>query len=580
VAFKVVATGGDLKVVLYRGERMCLIGMDMSPKPGPDFVGFAIEVKAPDATDFEFLKNRLAFSYPPGGGVTGNRDHPTNEAPLQTFRWIHFPWKPQTGAYTYRVTAMTMDATGVLKAGDSVTAQIILFDATLPGFVDVGFTKNFASSQAFTDAFPDEASRNLILPASGKDGIGFDKSKAPPGVYAWLAGKANDLLWALLDEAENNDDATLDVLAYDLNEPDVVSALEKVAKRGTAQSPSLRIVIDNSADHADHDSSESIAAARLQTAGAVVVRHHFKSLQHNKVMVLKRNGVLVRAICGSTNFSFRGLYIQANNMLSFTAPTMVKLVDDMVQLALKGPTALPADPLSQAWQAASTDDANARICFSPHPHNSDLSLTPLEGAIEQASSSVLYAIAFLAQDTKGPIRKAMDRLVGKPLFSYGIVDKEGKLSINKPDGTEGVVDFAYLSAHAPVPFSGEWSGGQGITIHHKYVVVDFNLPTAKVFCGSSNLSLSGEENNGDHLIQISDPRVAVAYAVEALRMFDHLRFRTKMKEAGVPKKGEAAAPGAGTITLAKPPPAGQDAWFEPFYKPDTQKLRDRVLFSS
>jgi hypothetical protein len=35
-----------LSVKLWRGERMCLIGMDVD-EPEPDFVGFSIEVKSP-----------------------------------------------------------------------------------------------------------------------------------------------------------------------------------------------------------------------------------------------------------------------------------------------------------------------------------------------------------------------------------------------------------------------------------------------------------------------------------------------------------------------------------------------------
>ena len=35
---------------------------------------------------------------------------------------------------------------------------------------------------------------------------------------------------------------------------------------------------------------------------------------------------------------------------------------------------------------------------------------------------------------------------------------------------------------------------------------------------------------------IEDPRVATAYAIEALRVFDHLHFRSRMEDALVRKK--------------------------------------------
>jgi phosphatidylserine/phosphatidylglycerophosphate/cardiolipin synthase-like enzyme len=563
------SSDGPLNIRLRRGERMCLIGMNVDPPPGPDFVGFAIAVKSPKSDDFWDLRNRLAFDYPADAKVTGFREHPTSEAPLQTFRWIHFPQDTHDGLYEYRVTMMHMDGAGTLSAGASATAQIELCDETVPGMVDIGFTRNFASSQAFTEKYPDAASRKLILPANAADGLEFDKSKAPQDVYNWLGGKANDLLGRVLDEALTGAGVTLDVMAYDLNEPDVVAAIETIARRGTAAAPSLRILIDNSAGHGDADSAETKAAARLAAAGASVVRHHFKSLQHNKVLILRRGGVPALAIGGSTNFSFRGLYIQANNMLLFSAPAAVALYAQAFEIAFKGAAAWPKDPFRDAWHAlAPADGATISACFSPHA-DSDVSLGQVKSAIEHATSSVLYAVAFLSQDTAGPIRKALDAIVGQPIFSYGIVNRQGGLKVIKPDGSEGLVDFEYLAAHAPEPFSTEWSGGAGITIHHKFVVTDFSLPTARLFAGSSNLSKSGEEGNGDHLVEINDARVATAYAVEALRMFDHLHFRTRMQETNSEPK---------PLTLRKPPGPGEAAWFAPFYVDGSQKARDRILF--
>ena len=113
------------------------------------------------------------------------------------------------------------------------------------------------------------------------------------------------------------------------------------------------------------------------------------------------------------------------------------------------------------------------------------------------------------------------------------------LELRKPDGSIGLVDFAYLASKAPEPFKSEWSGGKGRNVHHKFLVTDFNLATAKVFTGSSNFSPSGEAKNGDHLIMIEDRKIATAYAIEATRVFDHLQFRNRMRDA-LAKKGSKA----------------------------------------
>src|SRR5260370_41284050 len=189
--------------------------------------------------------------------------------------------------------------------------------------------------------------------------------------------------------------------------------------------------------------------------------------------------------------------------------------------------------------------------------------------------------------------------MNKNVLSYGISDKQGGLAVKKPDGTFGIVDFNYLAGITPMPFKAEWSGGQGIHEHHKFVVTDFSLPSAKVFTGSSNLSPSGEAGNGDNLVMIEDPRVATSYAIEALRGFDHLHFRTLMSDAfaggtqagaktpqaEAPKppteKSTAARPavpspdtanrpskdaGVGAPALKKPPAiSGKPAWVAEFH---------------
>jgi hypothetical protein len=195
----------------------------------------------------------------------------------------------------------------------------------------------------------------------------------------------------------------------------------------------------------------------------------------------------------------------------------------------------------------------------------------------------------------------------------------GGLTVKKPDGSFGIVDFNYLSDVTPMPFKEEWSGGSGVHEHHKFVVTDFSLSTAKVFTGSSNLSTSGEAANGDNLVMIEDARVATSYAIEALRVFDHLHFRTVMsdgfsndketKPSGAhtvasrakstakksTKKGKVskkAALGPDTtktrskaaaiaaMTLKKPTAiTGKPAWFSDYYEAGSQKERDRKLFS-
>ncbi len=572
---------------LWRGERMCLLGFDVAA-PEPDFVGFAIECKEPGAAKFEPLKNRLAFDYdvPATVAVTGDRLFPSLEAPFQKFRWIHFPQDVKAGIYTYRATKLHMPADKKLKKGVALTLKISLDPVTYHGFVDVGFTRNFASSQAFRNKLGnppniDEVGAKII-PAKADDGLDFQKM--PGDIYEWMGFEAYDLVFGLLDEAVNDPAVTLDVFAYDFNEPDMLAKLE-------ALGPRLRIIIDDSSKtdkgkisgHGANDSAESRAADRLvASAGAArVKRTHFSGLQHHKVLIARRGGQAYKVLGGSTNFSYRGLYIQANNALVFDDADVAGLYGRVFDAAFADPAGFSATELATRWHLVKKPGMPAvHFCFSPHADTS-LSLLPLKGAIAQATSSVFYAVAFLYQMGKGLTKDEFDQLMQRSIFSYGVSDKLGQLALLKPDGSTGLVDFEYLADHAPEPFKSEWSGGGGINIHHKFVVTDFNLPTAKVFTGSSNLSPSGEAGNGDHLIMIEDRRIATSYAIEALRVFDHLHFRSNMKAAG--KKIPAGAPAKPFVLKLQKPKAivaTAQNWFESSYVPGSQKEKDRLLFSA
>lgn len=567
------------RVKLWRGESACLLGFDVD-QPEDDFVGFAVEFQAPGDTDFQTLCNRLNFDYPTA--VNGNRNFPTTDAPLQTYRWVHFPWEQMTGTYTYRVTKMHMPVDGQLTKGLSLESSIELDAVTLPGFLDIGFTRNFASSQAFEDKKTRYGFGNDIIPTDVGQGLEFGAQKAAIrakyDIYAWLGFDAYKLLFEFLDAAIDDQSVRIDAMAYDFNEPDVLAKL-------VALGPRLRIIVDDSADHGAADSAETTAFQRLQVSAGEANCHrgHFLNLQHNKMLIARRvsDGAPLRVLGGSTNFSFRGLYIQANNTYVFTDPDVTAHYVDMFETAFTNMAGFPASPIATQWYpVAGAGHPAVELSFSPH-QDSALSLDPVGAAIEQATSSVFYSFAFMNQTKTGAVREALDHLMKRPIFSYGVVNKDSGMEIHKPDGAVGLVDFAYLAKHAPEPFKSEWSGGAGINVHNKFVVVDFDQPTARVYTGSSNFAPSGEEGNGDHLISIQDQRVATAYTIDALIMFDHLNFRDRMRVHD--QQGAQPAVAKPEILRLQKPVAisGTDqAWFAKFYEPNSQRERDRLMFAS
>jgi len=125
------------------------------------------------------------------------------------------------------------------------------------------------------------------------------------------------------------------------------------------------------------------------------------------------------------------------------------------------------------------------------------------------------------------------------------------------------IPFSYLSKHVPEPFKEEWSGGAGQVIHHKFVVTDFNGERPLAFGGSSNLAKGGEHQNGDNLVCFADRDIATKYAIEAIKLVDHYRFRAVMETATDDKPLQLAGRSAN--------------WAAPSYEAGSPKSRERTV---
>ena len=553
---------------VHRGDGMALLGMNWRKgRPPDDFVGFAIEYKEPEGDRFYALKNRICFPGP-DGAVNPNRLS-TRLSPIQKFRWIHFPRNPDLpGLFVYRVTPVFMNGLDELSYGESQEAALALARETYPGRLNVTFTRGFVSSQGFVDRYETKGhGLKTLLPVKNADGLDFKPThpKAKEAL-AWMGFEARSAILEILDEAIADTKAEVRVVAYDLSEREVVLRLARLKAR-------LQIIIDDSGEHGEETSAESEAARRLARAGAGVRRQHMGSLQHNKTIVV--NGPKTKAVvCGSTNFTWRGFFVQSNNALVLRGTTPVRIFGRAFDEYWKSDKAADFGASSSAaWNALRLRGVTVKVAFSPHSASNAL-LQTIADDIARTKSNFLYSLAFLAQTT-GAIRDVITRLSkDRKIFVYGIADRKvGGLDLLDPDGNVSPVFPAALSGDLPEPFKSEptgLSGGVGTRMHHKFVVIDFDRATARVYLGSYNFSTPADRKNGENLLLIKDRRVAVSYMIEALRMFDHYHFRVKQSDAKTARR---------KLQLRRPPrKAGEEPWWLEDYT-EVRKVRDRQLFS-
>ncbi|MDP5239646.1 phospholipase D-like domain-containing protein [Uliginosibacterium sp. 31-16] len=570
--FQIVASNANapFTLKLHRGDGMTLLAMNWkAAKPPRDFVGFAIEYKEPGGDRFWAVRNRINF---PGPDGSVNRARTSSRlSPIQKFRWVHFPVNADmAGEFLYRVTPVFMSASGELSYGEAQEAGIVLARETYPGKLNVAFTRGFVSSQAFVDRYvTDTDGMDTLIPATADEGLQFVPThpKATEALQ-WMGFEARSAILELLDAAIADKTAAVCVACYDLNDPAIVSRLEKLRKR-------LRIIIDDSATHKPESAAESQAAARLvASAGAgQVKRQHMSNLQHNKVIVVDGKDVKA-AICGSTNFTWRGQFVQSNNAIVVRGKKTIQPFIDAFENYWAHDFAKGFGPTpSTEWQNLQLKGIDASITFSPHAKDEGV-LQSIADDILGAKSSVFYSLAFLNQ-TGGAVTEAIKAVTRKKgIFVYGISDKRtGGLDVQLPDGKVAPVFVANLSGNLPEPFKSEPTGlgakGGGTRMHHKFVVIDFDKPNARVYMGSYNFSKPADNENGENLLLIKDRRVAVSYMIQALTLFDHYHFRVSQARADASSK---------PIQLQKAPKSGQKPWWDEDYT-DPRKILDRKLFA-
>jgi hypothetical protein len=549
---------------LHRGDGMALLGMNWKKgKPPKDFVGFAIEHRPPDSDRFFALKNRITF--PGVDGAVNPERLSTMSSPIQKFRWVHFPRNANLdGEFVYRVTPMFMNDDDTLSQGDPQEAAIELRRDTFPGQLNVTFTRGFVSSQAFVDRFEKFGPINKLVPAKAADGLKFKPTHPNADeALAWMGFEAREVILDTLDQAIK-DKAEVRVVAYDLNVPDVVERLEKIGKR-------LKIIIDDSKEHGEAKSAETQAEKRLRASAGKenVTRQHMKSLQHNKTIVVDGPKVK-KVVFGSTNLSWRGFYVQSNNAVVVEGRKPVALARAAFDKYFDDP-----DGFGDSDSAKLTDlelkDIDARVAFSPHAKSNSLLKKIGDDILGNTTSCLFYSLAFLSI-TPGVIKEAIKKVTSrKDIFAYGISDKKvGGIDLQMPDGNVAPVFASALDKNIPAPFSKEPAGGGGNRMHHKFVVIDFDKPTARVYLGSYNFSIPADEKNGENLLLIRDRRIAVSYTIEALRIFDHYHFRVAQQQAKKARK---------KLQLARPPrKAGEKPWWDEDFT-NARKIRDRELFA-
>lgn len=600
---RATAKSNGLTVSAYAGDAKTLLAFNLTKARTRDLAGFTVECRPEGRTPY-YLQNQLRFEHP--GRHAQDASDPANSsvnAPLHKFRWLHVPGsvhqgtRPFHGPYTYVVTPRYFDRAGSLRPLDpdlSASVDVDVVPLRSAGGIELAFTRGYTQSQAFVNHFGRDAK---IRPAN--DGLLFDTTQ-PAGTnatgrsytyadeYEWLGFTARERIFALLDEVLADGSLRLDMLAYDLNEPDMLRRLLELAGQGR-----VRILLDDAALHHStkepkpEDEFETLFRAQARQP-ADIHRGHFGRYAHDKVLIVSGPGGPVKVLTGSTNFSVTGLYVNSNHVLVYSDPAVAREYADLFETVWKEDAKLAPYLKSRFTnETFETGDGVTRISFAPHSEEFATELLDAVAArigkegTRRGGGSVLFAVMEVDAGTS-PVYTALKQLHSDDrVFSFGVSDSKDGISLYEPRKRTGVlVTGRPVRTQLPPPFNQVPGVGIGHQIHHKFVVCGFNSRDPVVYCGSSNLALGGEQKNGDNLLEIRDPDVVTAFAIEALGLVDHFQFLDRYATGSPAKKPKA--PPAATVHAAAS--AGwflstTDRWAAKYFDPDDLYYADRRLFA-
>jgi len=614
-----VRTGVDSSMILsankngfgvkaYQGDAKTLLAFNLTAAMSKKLAGFTVSA-APDGASPYFLNNFLPFAAAGQHAfVATESPHASVNAPFQKFRWVHVPGiahqgtDPFVGPYMYTATPRYFSDAGALLPLDDTLSVSLTIDVGRfrKGAISVGNTRGYTQSQGYLNHFGPHAllrptDKGLLYDTGGTGGTDkTGKTFTYADQYEWLGYTAREMVFEMLNEVVADETLKLDVFAYDLNEPDVLKILLDLAGQGR-----VRIILDNAKLHhsADGTTPEDQFEVMFRAAAkgdAGMLRGRFARFSHHKVFIISDAAGARKVLTGSTNFSVTGLYVNSNHVIVFDEPTVASAYANTFDACWganmwggAGSRKFNAFPeANTVFTYAPSTTTSVTVQFSPHTADyaakelADV-VTRIKAETAGANGNVLFAVMGL-KGGSGPLLPALNEIHADPgVFSYGISDTPDGVALYTPKSPAGVVVTGKpKKSDLPPPFSQVVSIGLGHQVHDKFIVCGLNGPDPTVYCGSSNLALMGEQENGDNLICIRDAEVAAVFAIEAMLLVDHFNFLDSCAAASPDKSIPTAMPVRTDAAVASGLYlAASDSWTAPYFDADDLKSRDRQLFA-
>ena len=297
-----------------------------------------------------------------------------------------------------------------------------------------------------------------------------------------------------LADAINLVQRTLDIAAFEFNDPVITAAVLAANQRGVV----VRMVVDD----VNGLQSKDTTLNQLTAVGIPIVNDSRPALMHNKFMIMDSTTVWT----GSYNYTINDTYRNNNNMLSFRSQKIVQDFQNEFDKMFVTHKFGGSKPSNTPFSNFNQDGTPVQVYFAPE----DKVVAALAVALSGATKSIRFmAFSFTLDDIGGVLQQKAQQ--GIPITGiFETTGSETKYSELTPLFCSGLAVK---------------QDGNPYVLHHKVFIIDDQT----VVVGSFNFSTSARDENDENMLIISDPDLALQYIDEFNRRWAEAKQPTKLK---------------------------------------------------
>lgn len=533
--------------------------------------GFALKRRTGDTpAEEDVLDTWVGFA---GDTAPPGTKRPSSEWPIQRYIWSDYN-PPRDKAVSYRAVPMIGSKDALQEDAGQATAwsNPVTVSADVGDGISAYFNRGVVATQWLSREMRARGPENRTALT--------ELIKTPQDrVRNFLGGAVLWRLPRLLNETLQSG-GEIHAALFELNDPQLIEAL-------TTFGAKAHVVLANGSKLPDENAEarQTLKNAGVEVHDRIVGASHFA---HNKFLAISDANGPTSVWTGSTNWTITGLCTQSNNALLVENGELANWYLSEWQALVDAGNDYPADLFNENDQARTvalgSDATSSQVWFAPVRNTVDLESA--RERINAAHDGILFLMF-----NPGPAGTLLNDIVERTtpgsasfdpnLHVHGVLNQDPSTTahpivglFHRGDLTEADIDVVLPAAvDSDFAFWLKELSYSLVMVHSKCIVLDPFGTKPAVMTGSHNMGPKASGQNDDNLLIVDNsPKLAEAYAVYIMGVYNQYRWRYYQREA---VKG--TVPATGAQSEAAPTWAGladDDAWQTKYFNASSPEQRE------